>query len=227
MAEAGFAGGRLTAVYTQGKLLLAASGLKPSSSCLVRFEPLSPGAEPPCFALRQYDEISDPASAETPYQIAALFHVGSPPDEVSIRSAAGDQQVPVLVAADPVALGRREAVPLVHVAVARETFDVLPFPFAEMLDAAGEAIHPPIVWPMRLGPLFEGRLEPASANLRRATGYSDDFDFREAFLDALRNLPRDRAAHADALTIVHITETGALLSGGGGFGRLFVSVLAY
>src|SRR5262249_39187686 len=144
---------------------------------------------------------SDPARAPTPFQIAALFHVGAPPDEVTIRSMAGDERVPVLVAADPVALGRREPVPLVHGAAARETFDVLPSPFAEMLEAVGESIHPPIVWPMRLGPLFEGRLEPASANLRRATGYSDDFDFREAFLDALRNLPRDQGAHADELTI--------------------------
>jgi hypothetical protein len=225
MEQARFADGRLTAVYTQGKLLLAASGLKPSSSCLVRFEPLSPGAERPCFALRQYGE--DAAGGETPYQIAALFHVGAPPDEVSVRSTAGDQRVPVLVAADPEALGRREPVALVRVAAARQPFDLLPFPLAEMLEAPGEAIHPPIVWPMRLGPLFEGRLEPASANLRRATGYSDDFDFREAFLDALRNLPRDRGAHADTLTIVQVTETGALLSGGDRFRRLFVSVLAY
>src|SRR4051812_20922362 len=232
MAEARFAGGRVTAVYTQGKLLLAASGVKPGSSCLVRFEPLSLGAERPCFALRQYEHGADAALIETPYQIAALFHVGAPPDEVSIRSTVGDERVPVLVAADPLALGRRERVPLVRAAAARETaaretFDHVPSPFAEMLDAGGEPIRPPIVWPMRLGPLFEGRLEPASADLRRATGYSDNFDFREAFLDALHNLPHDRGPHADALTIVHITESGALLSSGGGFRRLFVSVLAY
>src|SRR5262245_4349279 len=125
MAEAQLAGGgRLTAVYTQGKLLLAAAGLKPSLSCRVRFELLSVGTERPCFALRQYDNATDSVTAETPYQIAALFHVGSPPDEVTIRSQAGDQRVPVLVAADPEALGRRETVPLVHVAAAREIGDV-------------------------------------------------------------------------------------------------------
>jgi hypothetical protein len=226
MAETQLAGGRLTAVYTQGKLLLAATGLKPSSSCRVRFEQLSAGAERPCFALRQYD-AADAAGAETPFQVAALFYVGSPPDEVTIRSQAGDERIPVLVAADPDALGRRETVPLVQMAAAREIGDVLPSPFLELLEAAGEQIQPPIVWPMRLGPLFEGRLEPASANLRRATGYSDDFDFREAFLDALGNLPRDRRGDTDALTIVHVTDTGALLCGGEGGRRLFVSILAY
>jgi hypothetical protein len=112
-------------------------------------------------------------------------------------------------------------------AVAREIGDILPSPFLEMLEAAGERIQPPIVWPMRLGPLFEGRLEPASANLRRAIGYSDDFDFREAFLDALRNLPRDGTPDSDTLTIVHVTDTGALLSGSDGLRQLFVSILAY
>src|SRR5262245_55660647 len=225
MAEAQLAGGRLTAVYTQGKLLLAASGVKPSSSCRIRFEQLS-AAERPCFALRQY-RGSDPAGAETPYQVAALFHAGSPPDELTIRCQPRRRRNPVLVAPAPDALGRRETVPLVQVAVPREIGDVLPSPFLEMLEAAGERIQPPIVWPMRLGPLFEGRLEPASANLRRATGYSDDFDFREAFLDALRNLPRERRADTDALTIVHITDTGALLGGSDGFRRMFVSILAY
>jgi hypothetical protein len=227
MAEVQLAGGRLTAVYTQGKLLLAAEGLKPGTSCRVRFEPLAPGAERPSYVLRQYDGDAESAMAGTPYQIASLFHVGSPPDEVTIRSQAGDERIPVLVAADPDALHRRESVPLVNMAAAREIGDVLPSPFLEMLEAAGERIFPPIVWPMRLGPLFEGRLEPASANLRRATGYSDDFDFREAFLDALRNLPRERRGDTDALTIVHITDTGALLGGSDGFRRLFVSILAY
>jgi hypothetical protein len=227
MVETQLAGGRLTAVYTQGKLLLAAEGLKPGSSCRVRFEPMSPGAERLCYVLRQYGVDVGGAMPETPYQIASLFHVGSPPDEVTIRSQAGDERVPVLVASDPDALYRRESVPLVNMAVAREIGDLLPSPFLEMLEAAGERIQPPIVWPMRLGPLFEGRLEPASANLRRATGYSDDFDFREAFLDALRNLPQDGRPDADTLTIVHITASGALLSGSDGFRRLFVSILAY
>src|SRR5262245_26205484 len=227
MSEAQLARGRLTAVYTQGKLLLAAQGLKPGLSCRVRFEPLSPGAERLYYVLWQYGVDPDDEMAETPYQIASLFHIGSPPDEVTIRTQAGDEQIPVLVAADPDALHRREPVPLVNMAAAREIGDILPSPFLEMLEAAGERIFPPIVWPMRLGPLFEGRLEPASANLRRATGYSDDFDFREAFLDALRNLPRERRADTDALTIVHITDTGALLGGSDGFRRMFVSILAY
>jgi hypothetical protein len=83
------------------------------------------------------------------------------------------------------------------------------------------------LWPIRLDALFAGRLERAPADPRRATGYSERFDFGEAFRDALRSLPGSRAGDPDTLTTVHVTDVGALLGGVGGIERMFVSVLAY
>jgi hypothetical protein len=223
-------GPHFTAVYTQGKLLLAAAGMKPSPQHRVHFEPDAPFADPPCFVLRQCGGEGAPlVSVVVPYQVVTLFPVGSPPDEVVLRHADGEERVPVLVAADPTALTRREPVQLVRMAAARSTDGRprIPAAFAEMLERDGEQVRTPMLWPMRLGPLFDGRLELAQADPRRATGYSDAFDFREAFLDALRSLPPDKRGCEDRLTTIHVTETGALLGGLGGFQRMFVSVLAY
>jgi hypothetical protein len=223
-------GPQFTVVFTQGKLLLAAAGMKPSPQHRVSFEPQSPFADPPTFVLRQ-EAADGPATLNVvaPYQVVTLFPIGSPPDEVIVRYADAEERVPVLVPADLDALSRREPVPLVRMAASRLTDGEagIPSPFAEMLEGDGEQVRTPILWPIRLGALFDGCLELAPADPRRATGYSDAFDFREAFLDALRSLPPDALGAGDRLTTIRVTETGALLGGLGSFQRMFVSILAY
>jgi hypothetical protein len=221
---------RVTAVFTQGKLLLAAIGTKPFIDDQVLLEPKSLFAATPSFALRVCPGMRvDVGKEPVPYQLALLFEVGGPPDEVVVDIEGEEHRLPVLIAADSEALARREPVLLVRVASARDDVgrSTMPAIFAELLAHIGEDVQPPLVWPIRLGPLFEGRLEPAAANPRRAIGYSDSFDFAAAFLDALRSLPADDRAASDQLTTVHVTGAGALLPGDGGGQRLFVSILAY
>jgi hypothetical protein len=221
---------QVTAVFTQGKLLLAAVGTKPGVDDQVFFEPEALFAVPPSFALRTRPAGTGNTVADSkPYQVAMLFEVGSPPDEVIVRVDDEERRVPVLVAADREALARRETVPLVAMGAVRKRagHSSMPAVFEDLLADIGEDVEPPLLWPIRLSPLFEGRLEPAAADPRRAIGYSETFDFTAAFLDALRSLPHDSRGSSDQLTTVHVTGAGALLGGVGGGRRLFVSILAY
>jgi len=221
---------QVTAVFTQGKLLLAAVGTKAGTDDQVVFEPEALFAPTPSFSLRLPTAATGDGSTSVPYQAAMLFEVGAPPDEVIVRVEGEERRIPVLVAADGEALARRETVPLVRMATARQRLgrSSVPAVFAELLAGIGEDVQTPLVWPIRLGPLFEGRLEPAQADPRRAIGYSDAFDFTAAFLDALESLPpQEGRSTPDQLTTVHITGAGALLGGTGGGRRLFVSILAY
>ena len=220
---------KLTAVYTQGKLLLAAAGMKPTACSRVKFEQSCLDADPPRFTLVCSGPDAN-GTVTTPYQIGDVFTVGAPRDAVIISHADGKDRVPVLAVQDPLALERRQPSKLVCLSGAASMdgdVDGVPAFFEEMLRADGEAVPPPLIWPLRLGALFDGRVELCDAVPRRATGYSDTFDFREAFLDALRNLPEDSNEVPDKLTAVQVTSTGALMGGLDGFGRLFVSILAY
>jgi len=216
---------QITAVYTQGKLLLAATGQ--GSGTRVLFEPESLVDRQPSFVLKQIP-AGEGITAGTSFRVAMLFAVRSPPDEVIVQADGSSVRVPVLVAADAGALERREPVSLVRMAVSRSPGGRtrIPQPFEEMLGHGGEDVRTPLVWPLHLEPLFEGRLELAAADPRRAIGYSEGFDFTEAFLNALRALPPDPPGSDDRLTTVHVTETGALLGGRNG-ARLFVAILAY
>jgi hypothetical protein len=217
---------QVTAVFTQGKLLLAAIGTKVGDG-QVFFEPTSLFGGTPTFSLRLPSETT--AGDASPYRVAMVFELGTPSDEVIVDINGEDRHVPVLVAADGEALERRETVSLVPMSNVRQRVgrSTMPAMFAELLANIGEDVQPPLVWPIRLSALFEGRLEPAAADPRRAIGYSDTFDFTAAFLDALRSLPGESRGGSDQLTTVHVTATGALLGGEGGGRRLFVSILAY
>lgn len=73
--------------------------------------------------------------------------------------------------------------------------------------------------------LLESTATPA-APPREAVGYSDTFDFREAFQDAVRHLPPDPNPFPDKLITVRVLETGGLFGGIAGFHKLFVRVSA-
>jgi hypothetical protein len=96
-----------------------------------------------------------------------------------------------------------------------------------MLADGGEDVQTPLLWPLRMEALFEGRIELAPADPRRAIGYSASFDFGEAFRNALRALPSESPDDRNRLSVVHVTDTGALIGGDGGVNCLFVAILAY
>lgn len=220
----------LTAVYTQGKLLLAAAGKKPHPDDRVVFERVAGKARIPSFGLRLLPTDELPAARPSiPYQVAMLFAVGAPPPEVTVCCGSDTTRLAVLVPGAADALERRQPVPLIPLAATRALSDEdeLPAPFAELLAQSGEDVRTPVLWPIRLGPLFDGRFELAEAAPRRAIGYSETFDFSEALQNALASLAPAGGEDVDRLTAVHVTETGALLGGVDGACRLFVTILAY
>jgi len=216
---------QITAVYTQGKLLLAATGV--ATADRVIFEPEALFERAPVFVLKE--DASARAEDATPFRVAMPFAVRSPPEEVLVRYGTAVVRVPVLVASDPRALERRETTSLVKMATAGRSGGRtrIPRAFEEMLADDGEDVQTPLLWPLRMEALFEGHIELAPADPRRAIGYSATFDFGEAFRNALRALPPESADDRDRLTVVHVTDTGALIGGDGGVNCLFVAILAY
>jgi hypothetical protein len=59
---------------------------------------------------------------------------------------------------------------------------------------------------------------------RISTGYSEAFDFREAFFQAIATLPDDRDQYPDQLRRFNVIEIGAEFGGVAGFQHLFVRV---
>jgi hypothetical protein len=57
-----------------------------------------------------------------------------------------------------------------------------------------------------------------------ATGYSDSFDFAEAFHDAIRQLPDRGAGIPDWLNTYEVTSIGAEIGGIAGFNHMYVKV---
>jgi hypothetical protein len=57
-----------------------------------------------------------------------------------------------------------------------------------------------------------------------ATGYSDSFDFAEAFRDAIRQLPDRGPGIPDWLYTYEVTSIGAEIGGIAGFNRMYVRV---
>jgi hypothetical protein len=219
---------RLTALYVQGKLLLAGTGVcRPLARASFRSESIADG-RPPVFSLVAVDEPAARRDGpEAAFEVAMWFSVGAPPDVVIVRVDDVDLRVPVLVATDPTSVLRRVPVSLVSLADALPSRGgPLPGALEALLDR-GDDVGTPLFWPLRLGPLFEGTLEPAAANPRRAIGYSERFDFAEAFLDAMRCLPRGSDAAGDSLSVVQVTHAGALVVGSQPRPRLFVAIFAY
>jgi hypothetical protein len=59
---------------------------------------------------------------------------------------------------------------------------------------------------------------------REATGYSDAFDFAEAFREAIDHLPDQGAGIPDWLSTYVVVEVGAEIGGIAGFNRMYVRV---
>lgn len=63
-----------------------------------------------------------------------------------------------------------------------------------------------------------------TAARREATGYSEAFDFGEAFRDAVRNLPPDQNNFPDKLSTVSVTSIGGVYGGFAGIAKMYVKV---
>jgi hypothetical protein len=69
---------------------------------------------------------------------------------------------------------------------------------------------------------------PSSALTRReGTGYSTRFDFREAYEDAVRNLPPDPDPFPDKLSTVTVEAVGGMYGGIMGMMKMFVRVSSW
>lgn len=60
--------------------------------------------------------------------------------------------------------------------------------------------------------------------IRKGKGYSEAFDFKEAFIKAVQNLPLDPAPYPDKLYNVRVTQVGGEFGGFVGFRRMYVEV---
>lgn len=67
---------------------------------------------------------------------------------------------------------------------------------------------------------------PATDGERRATGYSSNLSFDEAFADAVRIITAEQDLHPDELLKVRVEEVGGLFGGLFGFRELYVQLVA-
>ena len=72
-----------------------------------------------------------------------------------------------------------------------------------------------------------GESDAVASTVREAVGYSETFDFREAFQDAVANLPPDPHPFPDKLVTVTVVETGAMFGGIAGVHKMFVRIKAH
>jgi hypothetical protein len=78
----------------------------------------------------------------------------------------------------------------------------------------------------------EGKLpapepKPLVPPVRKATGYSNNFSFDEAFRDAIDNLPPMDPPYPDYLEMIKVVETGAMIGGIAGLHRMYVKIEAH
>lgn len=67
---------------------------------------------------------------------------------------------------------------------------------------------------------------PGGSGERRATGYSSNLSFDEAFADAVRAITAEQDLHPDELLKVRVEEVGGLFGGLFGFRELYVQLVA-
>ncbi len=67
---------------------------------------------------------------------------------------------------------------------------------------------------------------PVAGGERRATGYSSNLSFDEAFADAVKTITAEQDLHPDELLKVRVEEVGGLFGGLFGFRELYVKLVA-
>jgi hypothetical protein len=141
----------------------------------------------------------------TPFRVSERFDVLFS-EEITVNTRSGPTRVLVRVIEDPV-------------------------PSAVGLDADAGSRTGSIDFPsIRVGALFDTAASAAAVVLPgkrvEATGYSNAFDFTEAFEQAIQNLPPDPKPYPDKMTKVLVEQIGAEFGGFANFHRMFVRVSA-
>lgn len=192
----------ISAVHVMGRLIITATGTKPSPCYDVKVERSPLLIFPPAYVVEQClvpGRICP--QMRTPYRAVGVFHT-LPTESVTVYHRDGHDTVPVHVIDDPLgSTAEGAAAPAVG-------------------SGAGS---------LRFGNFVEtGDISEITATrpARRvdATGYSSTFSFEEAFEDAVKHLPPDPHPFPDKLTSVHVEAIGAEYGGIAGLHRLFVRV---
>jgi hypothetical protein len=216
---------KIGAIYTVNKLILWATGTKPTPCHSVRIRRNPVFIFPPRneFYLEACsgDEIC--TQVITPYKVSATFG-GPAAKEVVVHHSGGTDTVPVIRIDDPliatVPLGGKpggDALVKENAAeTAAKSFDAL--------KTANLSFNLRGVFETGRGESLERRwaLQP-----RTSTGYSHTLSFDEALRDALKNLPPDPKPEPDELSSITVTDIGVETGGIAGITRLFVTVVTY
>jgi hypothetical protein len=196
------------ALYFEGRLVIWATGKKPSPCYTVSVRESLLPIFPPEYELVWCVKagIFCPQII-VPYQVEGVFYVPFQ-KEVTVRYQDGTDTVPVVKIPDLAAAGKAATQP-----------------------ALGGGGHE-VPSPFRLAKVFQtGKSEDiegiAVTSPRRATGYSFDFSFEEAYQDAVRKLPPPTSHHnPDVATTVVVEEIGGIYGGFIGAAKMFVKVVS-
>lgn len=201
------------AFYVLGQLIIRAKGTKPSPCHQARVEHWPYRIYPPQYqVVTCVDEGVICVQQLMSYDQIGIFSVSQETfdamDGVAVlHHRDGSEKVPVTVIKLPkgkaalVAEGEREG--------------GIPYPFsiAKLLETGrAEDLE-----------IFSG----GGVGLHTATGYSDSFSFREAFQNAIANLPPDQNQYPDKLIKVTVVKTGGEFGGLAGLNRMFVTVASF
>jgi hypothetical protein len=214
---------QLKAVFVNNLLVLAARGMKATPCHRVAFEKSPLDVEPPHFLLRSCVPSGTICpQVLAPYRIVNVFEIGIFRPHVIVEDAAGKHRVPVQVVDDAAAFDKIGSAALIDAPA-----NYSPGPSSE--DATRD--RGDIPWPfegkaLRMNSLFANRLETASIKPKKATGFSDDFSFAQAFQEAIANLPEDPNVFPDELTSIRVVAIGAHIGGIAGLRRMFVTITA-
>ena len=217
---------KLGAIYILGQLIIFAEGQRPTPCHKVRIEHWPYRIYPPQYQIVScIDEGVICPQQQVPYKTVAFFAVSKETLEAMegyalVHHREGVEKVRINV----ITLSKKQANLLTVDAAGSE--GGMPFPFAA---SSGD-----LPFPFSLSKLFEtGRgedikfLNRSDVSLHTATGYSESFSFREAFQNAIGNLPPDPNPSPDKLTNVTVVRVGANFGGIAGLSRMYVTVVSF
>jgi hypothetical protein len=214
------------AVYILGQLIIWAKGPKPTPCHEVRIERWPYRIYPPQYqVVACVDEGRICPQMLVTYSIAAYFSISNETLEAMggvavVHHRGGAEKIRIDVIKLP-----QEQTKEFAPENARGG-DGMPSPFA--------ATSNDLPFPFSLSRMIEtGRgedvkfLARSEVGLHTATGYSESFSFREAFQNAIGNLPPDTNSYPDKLTNVRAVAVGANFGGIAGLNRMYVTVSSF
>jgi hypothetical protein len=217
---------KIVAIYVFGQLIIWAQGQKPTPCHEVRIERWPFRIYPPQYQIVAcVDEGRICPQMLMPYKVAGFFSVSKETLEAMggfavVHHSGGAERVQVEVLEMPAEQEKKKGIK-----VANGGGGGMPSPFA----AGGD-----VPFPFRMANFIETGsardiefVTRSDESLHTATGYSEAFSFREAFQNAVDNLPPDTNPYPDKLTNVRVVGTGAEFGGIAGLHRMYVAVSSF